>query len=134
MLDRFGQLLPGSVDRIARRHELLAHLPGPLLDEGVAIGNRRGELVLAFDKAIAIEVLSTQYFEALIGGRQQVEAAAELAGRQTRPHAFYILRDLHPAVIMGEIVLELADRRLVLRDLLIIGAQLRFELAFALRV
>ena len=35
---------------------------------------------------------------------------------------------------MGEVVLELADRRLVLRDLLVIGAQLRFELAFALHV
>src|SRR5580693_10581559 len=35
---------------------------------------------------------------------------------------------------MGEVVLEFADRRLVLRDLLVIGAQLRLELAFALHI
>ena len=78
--------------------------------------------MLGFTEGIAVEILRPQDFQALICGGQQVEAAAELAGGQTGPHALDFLRDLDPAVVMGEVVLELADRRLVLRDLLVIGA------------
>jgi len=45
MLDRFRQLLGPYRPHCAAVTELLAHLPGPLLDEGIAVGNRRGELV-----------------------------------------------------------------------------------------
>src|SRR4029077_13774797 len=76
----------------------------------------------------------SQNFHTLIRSGQEIEAAANLFGRQTSPHTFDLLRDFYPVFIMGEVVLELADRRLVLRDLLVIGPQLCLELAFALHV
>ena len=91
MPGRLGQLLSSGVQRIARRYQLLADLSRPLLDKGVAIGDRGGELVLGFSKAVAVEILGPQNFEALIRRGQQIEATAELVGRQTGPHALDLL-------------------------------------------
>src|SRR5260370_27123293 len=111
MPGRLGQLLSSGVQRIARRYQLLADLSRPLLDKGIAIGGRRSELVLGFTEGIAVEILGPENFEALICGGQQVEAAAELAGRQAGPHSFDLPRGLTPALVMGDVVLQLAQRR-----------------------
>src|SRR5690348_16270363 len=73
---RLGHLLSSSVQRIARRHQLLADLSRPLLDKGVTIGGGGGELVLGFTKSVAVEILRPQYFHTLIRNTQQIEATA----------------------------------------------------------
>ena len=88
---RLGHLLASSVQRIARRHQLLADLSRPLLDKGVAIGDCGGELVLGFGKAVAVEILRPQNFHTLIRSGQQIEAAAGLIGGQTGPHTLDLL-------------------------------------------
>src|SRR5262249_61952642 len=104
------ELFAGIVESVSGGHQFLAHLGSPLLDKSVAVSGRRGKLVLAFDQAVAVGIEVAQDLDPLIGGGEQIEAAAELARRQARSPIFDFLGDLYPVVIIGEVGLALANR------------------------
>ena len=74
-----------------------------------------------------------QQLDLLVRRREQVEAAADLRRGERRPHLFDLLGELHAVGVARLVVLELGERRPILRDLRIVRAHLLVILRFALR-
>jgi hypothetical protein len=134
VLGRLLQLLQCGVALIAGSDQLLTRLTEPLLSKGVAGRSRRLQLMLALDKAVAVEFQVAQQFGLLVGCRQEIEPAADLRRRESGAHLFDFLGELGAVGVARLVILQLGDGRRHLCHLFVVGADLGVELRLALLV
>src|SRR5216683_7628121 len=127
-------MLQRGVALIAGGDLLLARFAEPLLDKGAARRGGRLQLMLALDEAVAVVFEIAQQFGFLVGCRQEVEATADLGRGKGRAHLLDFLGELGAVGVARLVVFQLGDRRGVLRNLFVVGADLAFALRLALLV